>query len=337
MPTIRDVASRAGVSVGLASAVLNQAASVSADARARVLDAVRALDYVPHSGARDLRLGQRRQIGLMLPDITNPHFAGLAHAIGLACERAGYALTLSITGDDPAREIRALVALRAGRTAGTILVPGGDTETDASRVVAAVHGPVVLLDRLLPGLAADTVLLDNREAASLLTEHLFALGHRRIGLVGGPTSIALARERQEGFAAAHAAHGVRRSAALAVSTAFQPGPAEAATLTLLDRPRPPTALVSTSNHVTIGVMRALSRRGLRCPDDLSVAAIDDLPGADGFAPGLTVAAQPIEAMGEDAVRLLLDRIGGARDGAPCHVVHAPVPRWRGSTAPPRGQ
>ncbi len=333
MATLRDVASRAGVSIGLASAAINRSAPVSERARARVAEAVAELGYVPHAGARSLRLGRSGLIGLVLPDITNPHFAGLAHAIEGACDAAGLLLTLSITSDDVERENRQVRLLRQQRADGLILIPGARSGEAAAELRGVIPPATVLVDRRLPGLDADAVLLDNHAAARDLTAHLLSLGHRRIGIISGPPSIELARERLAGFRAAFAASDLPWAADLVADGGFQAEPAFAATLGLLDLADPPTALVSTSNHTTTGVLRAVAHRGLRCPEDVSIVGIDDLPSASVFSPRLTVAAQPVQMMGEVAVTLLLQRLAESACGPGCTVSHAATLIIRGSTRP----
>ena len=331
MATLRDVARSAGVSIGLASAVVNRSAPVSERARARVVAAISELGYVPHAGARSLRLGRTGLVGLVLPDITNPHFAGLAHAIEGACDEAGLVLTLSITSDDVERENRQIRLLRQQRADGLILIPGARLTSATAELRDALPTTTILVDRLLPGLDVDAVLLDNRGAARDLTAHLLALGHTRIGIVCGPQAIGLARERLGGYRAAFVDAQVPQPDDLTADGGFQTEPAFVAACFLLDRADPPTALVSTSNHTTIGILRAVSDRGLRCPDDVSIAAIDDFPSADVFSPRLTVAAQPVQSMGQTAVARLRQRLEGRVAGAGCTVVHQASLIIRGST------
>ena len=260
-------------------------------------------------------------MGLVLPDITNPHFAGLAHAIEGACDEAGLMLTLSITSDDTHREKRQILLLRQQRADRLILMRG------------AIPAATILVDRRIAGLDADAILLDNHGASRDLTAHLLALGHGRIGILCGPPAIELARERLAGYQAAFMDARVPQPNDLIADGGFQAEPAFVAALSLLDRPDPPTALVSTSNHTTIGVLRALSHRGLRCPEDISIVAIDDLPSAEIFSPRLTVAAQPVQSMGEAAVMRLLQRLGGCVAEPARTIAHRATLIVRGSTRP----
>jgi LacI family transcriptional regulator len=321
MATLRDVALLAGVSIGSASAVVNSTAPVSPAMRAKVMKAVDELGYSPDGVARSLRLGRTRAIGLLLPDITNPHFAGMASAIEVACDAAGYALMLCNTADDPAKEIRHLRLMRTQRVDGIILVPGGAT-TDAERIRQAIVAPTVIVDRTVDGLDFDAVLLDNRAAGRMVVEYLIRSGHRRIGIIVGPAGVSISSERLAGYRETLAENGITFEESLVATGEFQPEPAYRAAITLLhQRPRP-TAIFATSNHTTIGVMMALADQGFRCPQDISVAGIDDFAWSNAFSPRLTTAAQPIAEIGRNAVQSLIERMRGVAAPAPRRVLLA---------------
>jgi len=322
MATLRDVALRAGVSIGSASAVVNGTAPVSPEMRTKVLRAVEELGYSPDGIARSLRLGRTRTIGLVVPDITNPHFAGMASAIEIACDRAGYTLMLCNTADDPAKEIRHLKLMRTQRVDGIILVPGGAT-VEVEPLRQAIAAPTVLVDRTLDGLDCDAVLLDNRAASRMVVEYLIRSGHRRIGIIVGPAALSMSGERLAGYRETLAENGIPVVEALVVAGDFQSEPAYQAAVALLHRRPRPTAIFSTSNHTTIGTMKALADQGFRCPRDISVAGIDDFEWSNAFAPRLTTAAQPIAEIGGQAVAALLERMSGTGASQPRRFVLAP--------------
>ncbi len=328
MSTLKDVAMRAGVSIASVSTVVNSTAAVSPAMRERVERAVAELGYVPHALARNLKLGRTRSIGLVLPDITNPHFSGLASTIEVALDQAGFTLTLCSTTDDPAKEVGQLRAMRAQRVAGVIFVPGGRTH-DAATLGPLLKVPTVLLDRTLAGLDLDSVVLDNVMAGRLATEHLIDQGHHRIAIVAGSPDLALSRERVAGCRDAVLARGIPFDEALVADGGFQSEPSYRATLDLLSRR--PSAIVAANNHGTVGVMTALRDRGLGCPRDVSVVGIDDFTWAEAFSPRLTAVAQPIVAMGQEAARLLLARCETAGPNPAVAVVLQPRMIVRDST------
>ena len=221
MTTLRDVALRAGASIGSVSAVVNGTAPVSPELRARILGVVNELGYVPHAIAASLKSGRSRMIGLVMPDITNPHFASLARAIERGCDEAGFMLTLCGTSDDHEKELKQLRALRGRRADGIVFIPGGFSANDPQQLREAISAPVVILDRQVPGLKADVILLDNEGAARMLTEHLIAQGHRRIGIVAGAEGIEISRQRVSGYRSALTAHAIAISDELIVFGQFQ--------------------------------------------------------------------------------------------------------------------
>ena len=333
MTTIRDVARRAGVSVGSVSAVANGAVTVSPALRAKVTQAIEELGYEPDAVARSLKMGKTKTIGFVIPDITNPHFSGIARAVERDCDAAGYTVMLSDTADDPMKELRHLQLMRRQRVDGVIMVPGGAEKEDATRLKKVISAPVVLVDRRLGDLGSDHVILDNRAASRLLVEYLIRIGHRRIGIVSGLLNLSLSQERLAGYREALEDHGLAYDERLVAWGKFQVEPAARATVALLGvRPRP-TALIATSNHTTVGMMTALADQGFRCPQDISVAAIDDFAWARAFAPRLTTAAQPIEAIGREAVRCLLSRISGEETGPLRTIVLNPQLIVRNSCRP----
>ncbi|MGO4128173.1 LacI family DNA-binding transcriptional regulator [Inquilinus sp. YAF38] len=324
MTTLRDVANRAGVSIGSVSAVINRTAPVSATLRLRVMAAIDELGYAPDGVARSLKTGRTRTIGLVIPDITNPLFAALAAATERACDAAGYALVLCATADDPEKELRALRLMRTQRADGLILVLSGVEPGNVDAIRRLVTMPAVLVDRTLRGLADfDSVTVDNRAAARLAVEHMIGCGHRRIGIVTGRPGISISTERFEGYREALAAAGIPLDDDLAACGDFHIETALQATAALLQRRPRPTAIFSTSNLTTIGVMRAIAEQGLSCPQDVSVAGIDDFEWSTAFSPRLTAVVQPVQAIGERAVECLLARLAGPPPTEPVRDVFAP--------------
>ncbi|MFE0756267.1 LacI family DNA-binding transcriptional regulator [Inquilinus sp. NPDC058860] len=324
MTTLRDVANRAGVSIGSVSAVINRTAPVSATLRLRVLAAIDELGYAPDGVARSLKTGRTRTIGLVIPDITNPLFAALAATIERACDAAGYALVLCATADDPEKELRHLRLMRTQRADGLILVLSGVEPGNAEAIRRLVTMPAVLVDRTLRGLADfDSVTVDNRAAARLAVEHMIRSGHRRIGIVTGRPGISISTDRFEGYREALAEAGIPLDDDLAACGDFRIETAMRAAAALLQRRPQPTAVFSTSNLTTIGVMRAIAEQGLRCPDDVSVAGIDDFEWSTAFSPRLTAVVQPVQAIGGRAVECLLARLSGPPPAEPVRDVFAP--------------
>jgi LacI family transcriptional regulator len=288
----------------------------------RVRKASEEIGYAPDGVARSLKLGRTRTIGLIIPDISNPHFAGLAKAIEVGTDGAGYALMLSNTTDDPDKEVRLLRLMRMQRVDGVILVPCGVEPGHTEAIQKAFPGPTVMVDRVLRGLDHDSVVLDNRAASRMVLEYLIRAGHRRIGIVSGPPTISISIDRLAGYREALAENEVAFDDSLVECGEFQTEPAYRATIALLHKRPRPTAIFSTSCHTTIGVMKALGDQGFQCPQDISVACIDDFEWSSAFSPQLTTAAQPINEIGSKAIGRLLARLAGEA-GGPVQIVLPP--------------
>lgn len=335
MPTIREVARLAGVSVATVSKALNDSGKVSEALRERVEAAARTLGYAPHASARSLRSGATRILGLLVADITNPFFLKLVEHIEQLASAAGYSVILCNSGEEAEREERHLRMLLSQRVDGILLVPVRDSWRGRIGALARLPQPLVLVDRMLEGLETDSVTIDNRMAGYLAGEHLCRLGHRRVAIVMGSPEHPIARHRLDGFREALATVGIALDEQLIARNCFNEEAAYRAVLALLDRAERPTAILATNNHLTLGLLRAVTDRALAIPDALSVIAVDDLPFSAIMRPGLTVVMQPSVAIAEAAISGLLDRIGdrAPEDGTRA-VVLEPRLAVRGSTAAP---
>jgi LacI family transcriptional regulator len=306
MVRLSDVAARAGVSVGSASRAVNGHPRVGREIRARVEAAARELGYRPHPLAQGLRSRRARALSLVVPDITNPFFAELARELETDLARRGYQLALRDSRESPETEREAIRSALEHSPSGLVVVPTATTGglPDTGRV------PLVVCDRRLPGHRAPAVVSDNRQGASAATAYLMGLGHRRIACVAGPEGVHAADERLAGYLAL-----VPPSDRLVVRGAFDYDTGLRAVDALLTADRPPTAVLAGSDQQAIGVMHALLRRGLRVPHDVSVCGFDAIALSALTSPGLTTIRQPVRAIAETAVALLLDRDRDADPGA----------------------
>ncbi len=307
MATMADVAARAGVSTTTVSHVLNSTRHVSEDARQRVLRAIEETGYTHNTIARSLATASTRTIGLAISAISNPYFIDLVHVLEEEIRAAGYLLLLADTKDEPEEELKVIRSLHSRRVDGCVLAPSGDPEQRALRYLTQQRLPTVLVDRLASD-AFDQVGVENREATSQLVEHLAALGHRRVAMIGGHTGLSTTTERLAGYRLGLERGGLAFDPRLVASGSSEEEPARAAVHRLFSMPEPPTAIVAANNRMTIGVMEGLQDLRLNVPDDIALVAFDDFEWADLFHPRLTVVAQPIHDIGTEAARLLLKRL-----------------------------
>lgn len=333
MANMRDVAQLAGVSIATVSAVINGTAHVSDELRQRVNAAIDKAGYAPDNVARSLRTGTSRTLGLVVPDITNPLFAALARAVEAAALEAGYAVFLCNTDERTDRQGQYLRLLRAHRAAGVILVPASGTPGEPTGVLDGLSAPTVIVDRAVEGLAADTVTVDNAKGAEDAVAHLIRLGHRRIAAVMGRSRNSPTQMRLNGFRAALRAAGIALDSEGVALDCRTSDEAFRAASAMLARRNPPTAFFASNDKMGLGVLHAISDRGLRCPEQVSFCCFDGLVWAEAVQPPVTTIQQPVEQVGATAVRMVLERIAG-NGGPPRSIVLPTAFVIRESCAPP---
>lgn len=312
-PTVADVAKAAGVSFATAARALGGYGHVSAKARARVDAAAAELGYRRNDVARALASGSTRSVGLVVGDIENPFFATVSRGVADVLEPAGYTLLLANSDEDPAREARAIEALRT-QVDGLLVAPAASTGADRTKDPGK---PLVLLDRTVAGMDVDSVTVENAAGAARAVEHLVGLGHRRVGIVTSGAGSSSTAQRIRGYRAALKKAGIAPDPEWeALNPEFTAAGAHDAALRMLSLPkrRRPTAVFTTDNFMTHGLWRAAHDLGLRVPKDLAVAAFDDIDWLTLVDPPVTAVVQPVMDLGREAGRLLLRRL--AEPGAP---------------------
>lgn len=304
--TIKDVAKTAGVSTATVSAVINESAYVSPALRARVLEAVQLLGYAPSQLARRLRTGMSELIAIVVADLSNPFYARVVCAAEAAVTAWGFGLVVFNSDEKPEAEKRIISRVRTLCCEGLILAPAG--AEPLGRGAEGRRIPTVLFGRTLEGGGLDAVTIDNFAASYQATSYLIDLGHKRIGAITGPRHLSTGLARIEGMQSAMSAKGLAVEPRFVRSGDFREEVAYSAARALLEQPDRPTALYVANGLMALGVMRAIADIGLRCPEDVSVASTDNIPGIRGLRPNLTRTEHPIVDMVNEAVRLLVDRM-----------------------------
>jgi LacI family transcriptional regulator len=309
-PTIYDVARLAGVSTATVSRALNDTGQVAEPKRAAIEAAVEQLGYRPNTIARSLVTRATQTIALLLPDITNPFYAELVTGIQALTLERDYTMLLCTTDFDPEQEERYLHLLRAKHVDGA-LVDG--LVLPPERIARFVEDgfPIVCLDRDVNSPAVPLVQVDNRMGARMATEHLLALGHRRIAhIMGAPARIS--EERLLGYERALAAAGVSPDPALVALGAFTETGGHDAMRALLAGASELTAVFAANDLSAIGAMHAIVASGRSVPGDVSLVGFDDLRLASFTSPPLTSVRQPAGEIARHATELLLGMIAGTR-------------------------
>jgi LacI family transcriptional regulator len=304
MPTIRDVARRAGVSPITVSRVINNDGYVKTETRQRVEQAIAELDYIPNSLGLSLRSKRTQTLALVISNITNPFWTTVARGVEDAANKHGYHVIIGNTDDLPDKQEEYLVFLLKKQVDGFLLVPASTRSLDT---IHKQHVPFVVLDRRVTDAQVDAVRGDSEGGAYALTRHLLELGHKRIAVISGPEHVSTAIDRVAGYQRALEEAGLGDAQQVYWGPYEQESGSELMRQALSANPRP-TAIFACNNFIAIGVMRALQAEGIRVPENMSVVAFDDLPEAITIDPFFTVAAQPAYEMGQQATRLLLSRL-----------------------------
>jgi len=319
-PTMREVAALAGVSLKTVSRVINTEPAVSADVRSRVLAAIERLEYRHDHAASSLRRSDRKSstIGVLLEDVANPFSSALHREIEDVALKRGVLVLAGSSDEDEAREQQLIAAFTARRVDGLIIVPASH---DHSYLLSERRAgtSMVFVDRPAAFLDADSILTDNQAGVRQGVAHLIAHGHRRIGYLGDLVMITTAAERHRGYEDELRAQGIAIEPELVRLNVHGLDMAEAAAHQMLTMVRPPTALFTGQNILTIGASRALHKLDLH--HRIALVGFDDVLLADLLEPGITVIAQDPSAMGRTAAEQLFRRIDG--DHSPS--VHVIVP------------
>jgi DNA-binding LacI/PurR family transcriptional regulator len=328
--TIKDVAEAAGVSRSTASRALTGQGYVGRGVRERVQQAADGLGYVPDATARHLKQQVSRSIGVLVSDLRNPFYAELAAGMSQGARRRGYAMMLADDSGSAAQEIEAAERFVALRVAGVIVTP---VSPDITAYLVRQRTPVVEVDRHFGGGLTDAVVVDNANASRRVTEHLLALGHRRLALLLDEQEWTTGRDRRAGFLEACGAAGVPAQDARVIPTRWDVEAARATATGLLAAPGAPTAVFTVNHLLAEGVWRAAADLRVRLPEDLSLVSFDDAPWMSMVTPGITAVEQDAVALGEAAVGRLLERLE-APDAAPRTLMLGARILHRSSTAPP---
>lgn len=316
MPTIKDVAERAGVSPSTVSRVIADSPKISEATKRRVRQAMRELHYHPNAIARSLVRQSPRSIGLVLsrsPEaaLLNPFFPEVIRGISSVARSARYNLVLTTSSTPEEERSECLTLLRERRVDGVILLASRWNDPLVETLAADGH-PFVVVGRLPGSESPCWVNNDNVKAAKEATAHLIGLGHKRIAFLGGPGELVVSHDRLEGYREALKEGGIPFDERLVRETHFSVEEGGAAALDLLRLAPDVTAFVCVDDLLALGVLRAAAQAGRRVPEDLSVVGFNDNPFCAYITPSLTSVRVPIFEMGVEAARLLIDWLAGKR-------------------------
>lgn len=306
--TIEDISARLGISISTVSKALNDYPDVSQKTRQMVREAALQMGYQPSAAARNLRRGRTEKLGLLINhslSYISEYLSEIMSGIALTAEQNGKNIILyteTVKQPDGLAKI-----CRSGEIDGALLLWANPTQ-EMLELLGSEHLPYVVLGRRVAYEPASYVAPDNFTGAYHLTRHLIERGHRRIGFMRrqlhGPTNI----DRFAGYQRAHEDAGLMIDEALIVNTEIEPNSGYYALLKLIDQAQPPTAVFAFHDLMAVDALRAAADRGLTVPDDIAIVGFDGLRSSEITNPRLTTVKQPLVAMGQKAVEILLDQL-----------------------------
>ncbi|MHB1356585.1 MAG: LacI family DNA-binding transcriptional regulator [Anaerolineae bacterium] len=328
---MKNVAEAAAVSIQTVSAVINNKPGITQATSDRVLEAIQKLGYRPFSIARSLRTRQTDTIALFVSDIAAPPLAAMASAIENEAYTRGYSLVVYNTHNVLKRESDYMLKVIDRWVDGVIIIAIDEHETSLKAFMEA-QIPVVAVDRVPENSEMCSVSLNNYRVGQLAAEHLLGLGHTTLGAISGPLHLTIGHDRKKGFI-----DECLRSGATVIPGEFagdwHTRSGYNAMRQMLTQAPWPTAIFASSDLMAIGAISAINEAGLRVPDDISIVGVDNIEQAEFTVPPLTTILQPLDRIGQQGVRLLLDLVDG-REIENRNIIIEPTILVRSSTSVP---
>ena len=309
MSSLKEVANLAGVSIATVSRVLNADEVVKYETKVKVMNAIKKLKYSPNRVAQRLRSTKKhsRIIGLLIPDIQNPFYVDVIRGIEDYAYKNNSVVIIGNFSQDEKREKLYIDILKSESVDGFIVAPSNEKDKYIKDLLNEEF-PIVCIDRGLKDVEVDLVKVDNQVGVFKAVAHLIKLGHKRIGYIGGNKLIPTSIERLAGYKQAmeHANIDIDPSIILSEQSDYESGVKLAATL--LDLSKPPSAIFTGNNLLTLGALETINKRCLKIPGQIAIVGFDDVYWANSLNPPLTAVRQPGFEIGKRSCELLIQRI-----------------------------
>ena len=331
--TIRDIARELGISHATVSRALADHPKINALTKARVRTVAEAMGYVANASARTIRSAHSLLVGLVIPDIQNDFYATVAKRVADTLAAKGYQLVLSVTEDDPEREMRDVRAMLEARAAGVVVTLTSTPRPETLAMLRQIRA--VQLVRRHAELDSDAVIIDDQSGTQAATHHLIQYGHRALAYIGSTQSLSSGRARFEGFRLAMEQAGLDASAHWL--GAPRPEFARLAVGLMLRMKERPTGLVLGSSELTLGALHGLQAGGIAYPEQISIVGYGDPPWFSLVGGGITTVSLPVAEVSTMTAGLVLNDLHGAGADATSTVATVssirPALVLRGSTRP----
>jgi LacI family transcriptional regulator len=313
--SLKDIAEALNVSKTLVSLVLNNKAEqwgISAETQKKVFKKAEELNYHPNQMARGLRTGKSNIIGLVVADISNPFYSRISRTIEREVAKLGYQLLVCSSDEEEDKEYKLIELLKDRQRVEGLIVATTQQKIDQFAQLKKEQFPMVFIDRKPDGIPSNYVGVDNYKGAFDMVEHMIKLGMKKIGLINvSPTYISSLQERVEGYKDALKKHNIKLTNSIhAVSYQDIEKTTEEAVRNLVKPPNGMEALFVVNNNVAVHCLQAIHKMNLRIPQDIALACFDDMEAFKFSHPPLTTVAQPLEKIGEEAVKLLMKQMDG---------------------------
>lgn len=306
MATIKDIAQYTGLALSTISKYLN-GGNVKEANRIKIEKALQVLNYSRNEAARSLKTNKSMTIGILIPNLRSHFDTTIIAMVEEELTNAGYSVIICAYHKDIQLERDKLKFLLQRRVDGLIIIPSGDHHPELNEFLNQNH-PIVLIDRPVEGIDVDTIIVDNEQSSRFVTEYLLRKGHRSIGIICGHEKTYTSKMRLSGYLEAHRRAGVSVDMNLICYGDWSRESGYQFAKSLVTDHNHMTALISCSDDVSIGVLRALAEMSVNIPSELSIISYDLLEYAEIFMPAITTIEQPIKDIGKKAAQLLLQRL-----------------------------
>jgi len=334
--TIKEIAKLSGVSQATVSRVLNNSASVKEETKRRIEKIIEEYHYTPNAVARSLSKNETNNIGVIIPDISNPFFCEVIKGVSSVANENGLNIILCDTHENQQKEIHFLNSLKNEKLKGIIITPVSDTyqfDSDYSNLLEGMNVPIILVDRDVKYSNFDGVFIDNIKGAFEATSALIQEGHRNIAVIAGPTTSKPGRDRLIGYKKEYMMNNIPINEELIFYGDFGLESGYNNAKKILNSKHKPTAIFSCNNLMTIGVLKALTELHLQIPDDIALIGFDDIEILDTLGFKISSISRPTFEMGEIAMEMLINQLKNrnkAKDNTVNRVTLIPQLILRGS-------